>query len=136
MMTTILFCAEWEQCIVLLQDWTRLVPNLILDAGELTIVDRFTHLVSCLPNDSSSAVEFNRLISPSDNRIRLNGSCLFSPVLQSNVLIYFRIWDSSVAVLGSPVVVVGRSSPPTGVACNLKQSLSVIVSSWHFHFSP
>lgn len=48
---------------VLIQGRVRVVPNLILHGGELTILGCFTCLSSCVLNDGGSAVEINMHIS-------------------------------------------------------------------------
>lgn len=40
-----------SSCKVLLQDWKPVVPRLVTDEEDLTIVDRFNYLSSCMSKD-------------------------------------------------------------------------------------
>lgn len=48
---------------VLFQDWTTVVPNLILDGEKLVIVDRPTYLDGYVSKDDSTSVEASTCIS-------------------------------------------------------------------------
>lgn len=48
---------------VLLQEWTAVVPNFIMDGEELTITDRLTYLTTCVSKHGRTAVEESMWIS-------------------------------------------------------------------------
>lgn len=42
---------------MILQDWMAVISNLMLDYEELTTIDRFSYLGSCVTKDNSSVLE-------------------------------------------------------------------------------
>lgn len=55
-------CFEHSRCKVLLQGWTTLVSQLMLDGEEPIIVDRFTYSKGCLRRDDSTPLEMNTVM--------------------------------------------------------------------------
>lgn len=60
-MSVILVCTIGQQNLVLteLQDWTSAAPSLMLNRYELTVVNRFSYLGSCVTKGDNTTVQMS-----------------------------------------------------------------------------